>query len=219
MSPRSEVAWEEWEEKNLLPWLDAHRALPWKARSHAYSAQYQVGRSVESLRGKKYHILRKQRRIGARTLEYPGHPSHPSHPSRAGAHRSAGHKASLANITRRRPAQINIDKRFQTILTTETSQIDSIESTKRKGSRPGRAMPLLCPLRREETRSSTQIWNYVHRVCAARKLRYRRAEHPCYQQFVGICATSRSRSSNSNYLDELVLLDVATNAENGKHGS
>ena len=32
MSPRSEVAWKEWEEKNLLPWLDAHRALPWKAR-------------------------------------------------------------------------------------------------------------------------------------------------------------------------------------------
>jgi hypothetical protein len=33
---------EEWEEKNLLSWLNAHRALPWKARSHAYSAQYQV---------------------------------------------------------------------------------------------------------------------------------------------------------------------------------
>ncbi|KAI1828855.1 hypothetical protein DTO027I6_10271 [Penicillium roqueforti] len=195
MSPRSEVAWEEWEEKNLLPWLDAHRALPWKARSHAYSAQYQVGRSVESLRGKKYHILRKQRRIGARPLEHPGHPSHPS---RAGAHRSAGHKASLANLTSRRPAQSNNEKWFQTILTTETSQIDSIESTKRKGSRPGRAMPLLRPLRPEESRSSSQIWNY---------------------QFIGICVTSRSRSSNSNYLDELVLSDVATNGENGKHGS
>jgi hypothetical protein len=33
MSPRSEVAWEEWEEKNLLPWLDAHRALPMLKRS------------------------------------------------------------------------------------------------------------------------------------------------------------------------------------------
>jgi hypothetical protein len=68
MSPRSEVAWAEWEEKNLLPWLDAHRALPWKARSHAYSEQYQMDRSAESLRGKKYHILRKQRRIGADRL-------------------------------------------------------------------------------------------------------------------------------------------------------
>ncbi|CAG8214458.1 unnamed protein product [Penicillium nalgiovense] len=170
MSPRREVAWEEWEEKNLLPWLDAHRVLPWKARSHAYSAQYQVDRSVESLRGKKYHILRKQCRIGARPLEHPGHPSHPS---QAGAHRSAGHKASLANLTSRRPAQSNIEKCFQTILRTEPSHIDSIESAKTKDSRPGRAMPLLRPSRREETRSSSQIWDYVHRVCAGRKLRYR----------------------------------------------
>ncbi|KZN94006.1 hypothetical protein EN45_041940 [Penicillium chrysogenum] len=35
MSPRSEVVWPEWEEENLLSWLDAHRELPWKARSHA----------------------------------------------------------------------------------------------------------------------------------------------------------------------------------------
>ncbi|CDM32590.1 unnamed protein product [Penicillium roqueforti FM164] len=33
--------------------------------------------------------------------------------------------------------------------------IDSIELIKRKGSRLGRAIPLLCPLRCEETRSST----------------------------------------------------------------
>ncbi|CAG8137380.1 unnamed protein product [Penicillium nalgiovense] len=155
MSPRREVAWEEWEEKNLLPWLDAHRVLPWKARSHAYSAQYQVDRSVESLRG---------------PLEHPGHPSHPS---QAGAHRSAGRRASLGNLPSRRPAQSNIEKCFQTILRTEPSHIYSIESAKTKNSRPGRAMPLLRPSRREETRSSSQIWDYVHRVCAGRKLRYR----------------------------------------------
>jgi hypothetical protein len=132
MSPRREVAWEEWEEKNLLPWVDAHRVLPWKARSHAYYEQYQVDRSVESLRGKKYHILRKQCRIGARPLEHPGHPSHQI---RAGAHRSAGHKASLTKLTSRRPAQSN--KCFQTILRTESSHIDSIESAKTKDSRPG----------------------------------------------------------------------------------
>ncbi|OQE73950.1 hypothetical protein PENNAL_c0085G02136, partial [Penicillium nalgiovense] len=103
-----------------------------------------VDRSVESLRGKKYHILRKQRRIGVRPLEHLGYLSHLS---RAGAHRSAGRKASLANLTSRRPAQSNIEKWFQTTLSTETSQIDSIEATKRKGSRPGRAMPLLRPLR------------------------------------------------------------------------
>ncbi|OQE09729.1 hypothetical protein PENFLA_c099G08860 [Penicillium flavigenum] len=97
MAPRSEVAWEEWEEKSLLPWLDAHRALPWKAHSHAYSEQYQVDRSVESLRGKKYHILRKQRRIGARPLKHPGHPSHRS---RAAAHRSAGPRSTALNQQR-----------------------------------------------------------------------------------------------------------------------
>ncbi|CAP87136.1 hypothetical protein PCH_Pc24g02280 [Penicillium rubens Wisconsin 54-1255] len=132
MSPRSEVAWEEWEEKNLLPWLDAHRALPWKARSHAYYEQYQVDRSVESLRGKMYHILRKQRRTGA------GSPKHAAHRNRAEACRSVGR----------------------------------------------RAMPLLRHSRHEETRSSSQIWDYVHRVCAVRKLRYRWTELSSYQQFV-----------------------------------
>jgi hypothetical protein len=52
MAPRSEMAWEVWEEKHLLPWLDAHRALPREARSHAYYEQYQVDRSVESAREK-----------------------------------------------------------------------------------------------------------------------------------------------------------------------
>ncbi|CAG8891486.1 unnamed protein product [Penicillium salamii] len=177
MAPRSEVAWEVWEEKNLLPWLDAHRALPWKARSHAYYDQYQVDRSVESLRGKKYHILRKQRRTGARS------PKHAAHRNRAGTRRSVGRKASLPNIPSRRPAQNSIEKGFQTILRTEPSHTDSIES------RPGRPMPLLRHSRREETRSSSQIWDYVHRVCAVRKLRYRWAGRPSYQQFVGNCAT------------------------------
>ncbi|OQE56711.1 hypothetical protein PENNAL_c0406G03655 [Penicillium nalgiovense] len=61
MSPRSACGWPEWEEKNLLSWLDAHRDLSWKALSDAYYEEYQVDRSVESLRGKKYHILRMQR--------------------------------------------------------------------------------------------------------------------------------------------------------------
>lgn len=61
--------------------------------------------------------------------------------------------------------------------------------------------------------------DYVHRVCAVRKLRYRWVELPSYQQFVGICATLWSRSSNGNYLDELVLMDVATNGGNGSWAS
>ena len=65
MSPRSASGWPEWEEKNLLSWLDAHQELSWKARSDAYYEQHRVARSAESLRGKKYHILRKSRRAHA----------------------------------------------------------------------------------------------------------------------------------------------------------
>jgi hypothetical protein len=59
MSPRSTVGWPEWEEENLLPWLDENRTLSWKALQDAYYEQYGVKRSPESLRGKMYHILRK----------------------------------------------------------------------------------------------------------------------------------------------------------------
>lgn len=137
MSPRSEIVWSEWEEKNLLSWLDAHRELPWKARSDAYYEQYRVVRSVDSLRGKMYHILRKQRRTGAKV------PKHPGNRNQAGAaRRSVGGRASLEEssfetLPKQRPAQSNIAKWFQTILTAEPSHTDSIESIKAKGSRLG----------------------------------------------------------------------------------
>ncbi|OQD77384.1 hypothetical protein PENANT_c107G05285, partial [Penicillium antarcticum] len=41
MSPRNACGWPEWEEKNLLPWLDAHPELSWKALSDAYYEEYQ----------------------------------------------------------------------------------------------------------------------------------------------------------------------------------
>lgn len=72
MSPRSASGWPEWEEKNLLSWLDAHRELSWKARSDAYYEQHRVARSAESLRGKKYHILRKCRPTEARSSNRSG---------------------------------------------------------------------------------------------------------------------------------------------------
>jgi hypothetical protein len=132
MSTRSEVVWSEWEEKNLLSWLDAHRALSWKARSDAYYEQYQVDRSVESLRGKMYHILRKQRRTRARSPKLSGNRN------RAGTvRRSVGRRASLATLPNKRPAQNNIEKWVQTILTAEPSHIDSIESIKTTGWRRG----------------------------------------------------------------------------------
>ncbi|KAJ5904752.1 uncharacterized protein N7473_001668 [Penicillium subrubescens] len=61
MYSRSATGWSEWEEDNLLPWLEENSELPWTDRAQAYSKQFGVSRSVESLRGKKYHILRKRR--------------------------------------------------------------------------------------------------------------------------------------------------------------
>lgn len=52
MSPRSEMAWEEWEERNLLAWLDAHRTLPWKARSHTYSNNIRWTEALRLCEGK-----------------------------------------------------------------------------------------------------------------------------------------------------------------------
>jgi hypothetical protein len=61
MYSRSATPWSKREEDNLLPWLEENSELPWIARSDAYLEQVGVKRSVESLRGKKYHILRKRR--------------------------------------------------------------------------------------------------------------------------------------------------------------
>ncbi|KAJ5904779.1 uncharacterized protein N7473_001695 [Penicillium subrubescens] len=61
MHSRSATGWSEWEEDNLLPWLEENNGLPWTDRAQAYSKQFGVSRSVESLRGKEYHILRKRR--------------------------------------------------------------------------------------------------------------------------------------------------------------
>jgi hypothetical protein len=117
MSPRSACGWPEREEKNLPSWLDAHRDLSWKALSDAYYEEYQVDRSVESLRGKKYHILRKQRRTGAKA------------PGRSGKQKRPGDmRRSLVDSGSRSPlpdnnsAQRNIDKWFQTILAADPSQ-------------------------------------------------------------------------------------------------
>ena len=61
MYSRSATPWSKREEDNLLPWLKENSELPWIARPDAYLEQVGVKRSVESLRGKKYHILRKRR--------------------------------------------------------------------------------------------------------------------------------------------------------------
>jgi hypothetical protein len=136
MSPRSASGWPEWEEKNLLSWLDAHQDLSWKARSDAYYEQHRVARSAESLRGKKYHILRKCRRTGARSSDISGDQKQ-SKAVRA----SVGRKASLAALPNKIPFKSNIDKCFETILAAEASQTDSNGSSRTERSRLGTKSP------------------------------------------------------------------------------
>ncbi|CAG8056002.1 unnamed protein product [Penicillium salamii] len=165
MSPRSASGWPEWEENNLLSWLDAHRELSWKARSDAYYEQHRVARNAESLRGKKYHILRKCRHTGAKSSDHSGHQKK-SKPVRG----LVGRRAALSALPHNISAESNIDKWFETILTAEASQTDSNGSSQTESSRLGRATRVSIPCWLKETRSSSSMWDYVHRVCAARKL-------------------------------------------------
>ncbi|CAG8294369.1 unnamed protein product [Penicillium olsonii] len=165
MSPRSALGWPEWEEKNLLSWLDAHQELSWKARSDAYYEQHRVARSVESLRGKKYHILRKCRHTGAKSSDHSG-----DQKQSKDARHSTGRRASLAALPNKISDKSKIDKWFETILTAGASQTDSNGSSQTESSRLGRATRVSIPCWPKETRSSSSMWDYVHRVCAARRL-------------------------------------------------
>jgi hypothetical protein len=132
MSPRSISGWPEWEEKNLLSWLDAHRELSWKARSDAYYEQHRVARSAKSLRGKKYHIMRKYRRTSARSSDLSGNQTQPK-----AVRRSVGRRASFATLPNQVSANSNIEKWFKTILAAEASQAVSKGSSQIESSRLG----------------------------------------------------------------------------------
>ncbi|CAG8066570.1 unnamed protein product [Penicillium salamii] len=171
MSPRNASGWPEWEEKNLLSWLDAHRELSWKARSDAYYEQHRVARSAESLRGKKYHILRKCCRTGAKSSDHSSHRK-----SSKCARQSIGRRASLVTLLNEISPRSNIEKWIETILAAGASQIDSNGSNQKESSRLGtkcsRAARVSIPSWPKEKRSSSSMWHYVHRVCAARKLEW-----------------------------------------------
>ncbi|KAJ5569258.1 hypothetical protein N7450_011744 [Penicillium hetheringtonii] len=52
MSQHSSQNWPQWEEDNLLPWLDAHRELSWEARAEAYYEELGIRRRIDSIRGR-----------------------------------------------------------------------------------------------------------------------------------------------------------------------
>ena len=136
MSPRGTMGWSEREEENLLPWLDENRTLPWKALPDAYCERFGVNRSVESLRGKKYHILRKKGRTNARSHKSHGRRKRPG-PSR----HPIGMKASQSDAPVKAATQSNIDLWFQTILTADPSSTDSSESMLPRRSISGMSPP------------------------------------------------------------------------------
>ncbi|KAJ6126480.1 hypothetical protein N7523_002092 [Penicillium sp. IBT 18751x] len=165
MSPRSTVGWPEWEEENLLPWLDENQNLSWKALQDAYYEQYGVKRSPDSLRGKMYHILRKQGATVARPSEDAGRRKRP----RAIRPRVES-RHSRPKLPNKSAARSNIDRWFETILTTEPSSTNSSGSTKSKKSGSEHTTPVPTYSAPKENQSSAWMWEYVHRVCATGKL-------------------------------------------------
>ena len=130
--PRSASSWPEWEEKNILSWLDAHRELSWKARSDAYYEQHSVVRSAESLRRKKCHILRKCRPTDARSSNRSGNQK-----KSKSIRGLVGRRTSLSALPHKISAESNIDKWSKTILTAEASQTNSNGSSQTESSRLG----------------------------------------------------------------------------------
>ncbi|KAJ5982747.1 hypothetical protein N7451_012847 [Penicillium sp. IBT 35674x] len=161
MSPRGILSWSVQEEENLLQWLDETRSLPWKDLPDAYRQRFGVNRSVESLRGKKYHILRKNGRTTARSRKRQGQCKR-QEPRRRSIEQTVIHSDASADPATRS----NIDLWFQTILASESGSADSSESALTRRSISDRLTPALTKFRPKKPRSSTWIWEYVHQMCA-----------------------------------------------------
>ncbi|KAJ5556076.1 hypothetical protein N7513_003718 [Penicillium frequentans] len=165
MYPRSILSWSEQEEENLLQWLDKNRALPWKDLPDAYRERFGVDRSVGSLRGKKYHILRKNGRTTARSPKSQGRRKR-REPACHSVEQTVIHSDASADTATRS----NIDLWFQTILASEAGSADSSESALTKGSISDRLTPALTNYRPKRLRSSSWIWEYVNRMCATGRM-------------------------------------------------
>ncbi|KAJ5742257.1 hypothetical protein N7533_011666 [Penicillium manginii] len=161
MSQHSSFGWSEWEEDNLLPWLDANRALSWEARAAAYNEQYETNRTVESLRGKKYHILRKRRLNHAKVSSRRSVPKRQRRIRRLG-----GARKRFPPFTDTK-AQ-NIDQWLQRIPSAESTASESSSATEKSHSiyitpDPHHPQP-------REFQSRSWLWDYVHRICGTKEL-------------------------------------------------
>jgi hypothetical protein len=127
MSQHSSLGWSEWEEGNLLPWLEANRALSWDARAAAYNQQYGTSRTVESLRGKKYHILRKRRLNRAKVSRQRSVPKRQKRIRRLGGARKRF--PAFTNTKAR-----NIDQWLQRIPSAESTASENSSATEKSHS-------------------------------------------------------------------------------------
>ncbi|KAJ5982516.1 hypothetical protein N7451_012616 [Penicillium sp. IBT 35674x] len=98
--------------------------------------EFGVNRSVESLCGKKYHILRKKGRTNARS-----HNSCDRRKRPGSSRRSVGMKASQSDGSVKAAVQSNIDLWFQTVLMPDPSLTDSSELTRTWNSISGMSPP------------------------------------------------------------------------------
>ncbi|KAJ5904656.1 uncharacterized protein N7473_001572 [Penicillium subrubescens] len=165
MYSRNATPWSKREEDNLLPWLEENSELPWIARSGAYLDQVGVKRSVESLRGKKYHILRKRRHGRVRpsrrttTSKGRGKSRRPRATSNTRCNLSSSDSISCRNVRRWLhdiPEVAPDGVKSQELPSAEAS---SYAHESYSPSRDGR-----------ENRSFSKLWNYVHWVCEQRRL-------------------------------------------------
>ncbi|KAJ5974875.1 hypothetical protein N7481_008582 [Penicillium waksmanii] len=165
MSQHSSLGWSEWEEDKLLPWLNTNRALSWDARAAAYHEQYGIKRTVESLRGKNYHILRKRRLNRAKLSRQRSVPKRQKRIRRLGGARK---RFPAFTDTKAR----NIDQWLQRIPSAESTTSDNSSATER--SHPVYTTPVPHHPQPQEFQSRSWLWDYVHRVCGTNGLRLHR---------------------------------------------
>jgi hypothetical protein len=127
MSQHSSLGWSEWEEGNLLPWLEANRALSWEARAAAYNEQHGTNRTVESIRGKRYHILRKRRLHRAKVSRQRSVPKRQKRIRRLGGVRKRF--PAFTNTKAR-----NIDQWLQRIPSAESTASENSSATEKSHS-------------------------------------------------------------------------------------
>ncbi|KAJ5240454.1 uncharacterized protein N7469_002045 [Penicillium citrinum] len=161
MSQHSSQNWPKWEEDNLLPWLDAHRELSWEARAEAYYEELGIRRRIDSIRGKKYHILRKRRLARAKASAQRKNQKRQRRLRRLG-----GPRKGFASLSKAK--NDNIDQWLQKIPSEGPISSTSKSPTEETHSVYTTPAPDYPPPQEFQSRSG--LWDYVHRICATKGL-------------------------------------------------